>query len=286
MGRVEGKVAFVTGAARSQGRSHAVRLAEEGADIIAVDICRDIPTNKYALATPDDLKETARLIEDLGRRVVAVEADVRERAQLKEALKEGVDTLGRLDVVVAQAGICPMTGEPPMEAWTDAVDTDFIGVVNAAHAAIPYLTEGASIIATGSAAAFMTGAGMAAPGADPGGAGYQYSKRAVAEFIHELARNLGPRMIRANAVHPTNVKTNMLLSEPMYKAFRPDLEHPTLADAEPAFPAQNVMPVPWVDPVDISQAVVFLASDESRYVTGLQMRVDAGSYLKFHDFHV
>src|SRR5262249_27093810 len=135
-------------------------------------------------------------------------------------------------------------------------------------------------------AAFMTGIQVAQPGADPGGAGYSYAKRALSEFVHELARNLAPRMIRANVVHPTNCKTNMLQSEPMYKAFRPDLENPTWEDALPAFPAQQAMPIPYIDPVDISNAVVYLASDESRYVTGLQLRVDAGSYLKFHDFHV
>jgi SDR family mycofactocin-dependent oxidoreductase len=286
MGRVEGKVAFVTGAARGQGRSHAVRLAEEGADIIAVDICEDISTNRYALSSADDLAETARLVEKFDRRVVAVQADVRERAQLAAALERGIAELGKVDVVVANAGICPMGGEPKLQAWADAVDTDFIGVVNAVHAALPHLSEGASIIATGSAAAFMTGVGMAAPGQDPGGAGYSYAKRQVAEFIHEVARNVAPRMIRANAVHPTNCNTDMLNSEPMYKAFRPDLENPTREDALLAFPAQNALPIPYVEPVDISNAVVYLASDESRYVTGLQLRVDAGSYLKFHDFHI
>ena len=286
MGRVEGKVAFVTGAARGQGRSHAVRLAEEGADIIAVDICQDIPTNRYALSTADDLAETARLVEKFDRRIITVEADVRERAQLAAAIERGIAEFGKLDVVVANAGICPMGGDPKLQAWIDAVDTDFLGVINAVHAALPHLSDGASIIATGSAAAFMTGAGMASPGSDPGGAGYSYAKRALSEFMHEVARNVAPRMIRANVVHPTNCNTNMLNSEPMYKAFRPDLENPTREDALPAFPAQNLLPIPYVEPLDISNAVVFLASDESRYVTGLQLRVDAGSYLKFHDFHV
>jgi SDR family mycofactocin-dependent oxidoreductase len=286
MGRVEGKVAFVTGAARGQGRSHALRLAEEGADIVAVDICKDIPTNLYPLSTPDDLAETARLIETYDRRVVTVEADVRERSQIFEALDRGIAELGKVDVVVANAGICPMRGEPKLQAWSDAVDTDLVGVINAVNAALPRLPDGASIIATGSAAAFMTGTGMANPGADPGGAGYGYAKRALSEFMHEVARNAAPRMIRANVVHPTNCNTNMLNSEPMYKAFRPDLENPTREDALPAFPAQQAMPVPYVEPLDISNAVVYLASDESRYVTGLQLRVDAGSYLKFHNFHV
>jgi SDR family mycofactocin-dependent oxidoreductase len=286
MGRCEGKVAFVTGAARGQGRSHAVRLAEEGADIIAVDICHDIATNEYALARPDDLKETARLVEQHDRRIMAIEADTRDRVALSQALERGIAELGKLDVVVAQAGIMPLGGEPKLQAWVDVVDTNFLGTVNAIHAALPHLQDGASVIATGSAAAFMTGTGIAAPGQDPGGAGYQYAKRMVAEFIHELARNLAPRMIRANAVHPTNCNTDMLNSDPMYRAFRPDLEKPTREDAVLAFPAQNAMPIPYVEPLDISQMVVFLASDESRYVTGSQLRVDAGSYLKFHDFHL
>lgn len=286
MGRVQGKVAFITGAARGQGRSHAVRLAEEGADIIAVDLCRDIPTNLYPLGTADDLKETVRLVEQTGRRIVAVEADVRDRGQLVTALERGVAELGRLDVVVAQAGIMASGGTPLLQAWTDVVDTNLIGVINAVHAAIPHLEDGASIITTGSAAVFMTGAKVGQPGVNPGGAAYGYAKRALSEFTHELAVNLAPRLIRANVVHPTNCDTGMLNSKPMYKAFRPDLEEPTREDAILSFPAQQAMPVPYVDPLDISHAVLFLASDESRYVTGLQLRVDAGSYLKFQDFHV
>jgi NAD(P)-dependent dehydrogenase (short-subunit alcohol dehydrogenase family) len=180
----------------------------------------------------------------------------------------------------------PLGGEPKMQAWADVVDTNFIGVVNAVHAAVPHLSAGASIVATGSAAAFMPNQALAMPGVDPGGAGYSYAKRSLSEFIHEMARNLAPLMIRANVVHPTNCNTGMLNSEPMYRAFRPDLENPTRDDALLAFPAQQAMPIPFVEPVDISNAVVYLASDESRYVTGLQLRVDAGSYLKFHDFHV
>ncbi|MFJ3774580.1 mycofactocin-coupled SDR family oxidoreductase [Streptomyces sp. NPDC090075] len=286
MGRVEGKVAFITGAARGQGRSHAVRLAEEGADIIAVDICKDIPTNLYPLGTSDDLKETVRQVEKAGRRVVAVEADVRDRAQLIAAVERGVAELGRLDVVVAQAGIMSMGGTPGMEAWVNVVDTNLLGVINAVFAALPHLGEGASIITTGSAAMYMTNTGVAEPGTDPGGAAYTYSKRALSEFTHELAGNLAPQKIRANVVHPTNCDTGMLNSKPMYKAFRPDLEDPTREDALLAFPAQQAMPIPYVDPVEISHAVVYLASDESRYVTGVQMRVDAGSYLKFQQFHI
>jgi SDR family mycofactocin-dependent oxidoreductase len=286
MGRVQGKVAFITGAARGQGRSHAIRLAEEGADIIAVDICKDFETVGYPMATPDDLKETARLVEKLDRRIVTAEADVRDRSALAAALERGISELGKVDVVVAQAGIAAMKGQPPMQAWTDSVDTILLGTINAIQAALPHLSEGASVIATGSVAAYMNALPMMQLGTDPGGHGYMYAKRAIATYIHELARNLAPRMIRANAIHPTNVDTNMLQSEPMYKSFRPDLEHPTKEDATPAFFVQQGMPLPWIEPVDISNMVLFLASDEARYVTGMQMRVDAGGYLKWHDFHL
>ena len=286
MGRVQGKVAFITGAARGQGRSHAVRLAEEGADIIAVDICHDVDTLKYPLSTPDDLKETARLVEAQDRRIVTVQADVRERAQLQEALERGIAELGKVDVVVAQAGIAGMKGEPPIQAWTDVVDTNLIGVLNAVHAALPHLPAGASIIATGSTAAFINALPMRQVGGDSGGIAYMVAKRLLSSYMHDLARELAPREIRANVVHPTNVNTDMLQSEVMYRSFRPDLEHPTREDATPAFYVQQAMNIPWVEPVDISNAVLFLASDEARYVTGMQLRVDAGGYLKSYDWHL
>jgi SDR family mycofactocin-dependent oxidoreductase len=285
MGRVQDKVAFITGAARGQGRSHAVRLAEEGADIIAVDLCQDIASIKYPLADPDDLKETVRLVEDLDRRIVAVRADVRERTQLQEALESGLAELGRVDIVVAQAGIAAMKGEPPLQAWTDVIDTNLLGTINAIQVALPHLDEGASVIATGSTAAYVNALPMMELGTDPGGIGYMVAKKMLAQYMHELARNLAPRKIRANVVHPTNVATDMLFSEPMYQSFRPDLEHPTRQDAELAFGVQQGMPIPYVEPIDISNAVLFLASDESRYVTGMQLRVDAGGYLKWYDYH-
>jgi SDR family mycofactocin-dependent oxidoreductase len=286
MGRVQGKVAFITGAARGQGRSHAVRLAEEGADIIAVDLCHDIESIKYSLAGPDDLKETVRLVEGLDRRIVAVAADVRERAQLREALESGLAELGRLDIVVAQAGIAAMKGEPPMQAWTDVLDTNLLGTINAIHVALPHLGEGASVIATGSTAAYLNALPMMQVGTDPGGVGYMVAKRLLSQYVHDLARELAPRKIRANVIHPTNVGTDMLFSEPMYRSFRPDLENPTRQDAELAFGVQQAMPVPYIEAVDISNAVLFLASDEARYITGMQLRVDAGGYLKWYDFHL
>lgn len=284
-GRVKGKVAFVTGAARGQGRSHAVRLAEEGADIIAVDICRDIDTIGYPMATPEDLEETAQFVEKTGQRAFTAQADVREAGQLREALEAGMAELGdRLDIVVAQAGIAGMKGEPPLQAWIDVINTNLIGTINAIQVALPHLKEGASIIATGSTAALMDTSKKDNPGNDPGGMAYVHSKRALSNFVHDLATELTPRSIRANVVHPTNCNTNMLQSEPMYRSFRPDLEHPQQADAEPVFYVQQAMKVPWVEPEDISNAVLWLASDESRFVTGAQLRIDAGGYLKWYDY--
>ncbi|MFZ2530108.1 MAG: mycofactocin-coupled SDR family oxidoreductase [Rhodococcus sp. (in: high G+C Gram-positive bacteria)] len=286
MGRVEGKVAFITGAARGQGRSHAVRLAEEGADIIAVDLCENIPSMGYSMATPEDLEETVRLVEKHGRRIVAVKADVREAAQVRAALEQGLAEFGKLDIVIAQAGVAGMKGEPQVQAWADVINTNLVGTINAVQAALPHLTEGASIIATGSTAALMDVSKVDQPGKDLGGVAYVYSKRALSQFIHQLATHLAPRNIRANVVHPTNCNTDMLQSEPMYRSFRPDLEHPTRQDAEPVFGVQQAMPIPYIEAEDSSNMVLFLASDESRYVTGMQMRVDGGGYLKWYDYHV
>jgi SDR family mycofactocin-dependent oxidoreductase len=286
VGRVEGKVAFVTGAARGQGRSHAVRLAEEGADIIAVDLCTDIASLGYALARPEDLEETALLVEKTGQRALTAQADVREASQLRTALESGIAELGHLDIVVAQAGIAGMKGEPQIDAWCDVINTNLIGTINAIQVALPHLGAGASIIATGSTAALMDVAKVANPGEDLGGAAYITSKRALSQYVHDLATHLAPRGIRANVVHPTNCNTPMLQSEPMYRSFRPDLEHPTRADAEPVFGIQQAMKIPFIEPEDISNMVLYLASDEARYVTGMQMRVDAGGYLKWYDYHI
>jgi SDR family mycofactocin-dependent oxidoreductase len=286
MGRVQGKVAFVTGAARGQGRSHAVRLAEEGADIIAIDRCEDFETIGYPMATPEDLEETAQFVEKTGQRVVTAKVDVADAGQLKSALESGIAELGRLDIVVTSAGIAGMKGSGDMAAWNDVMNTNLIGTLNAIQLALPHLAEGASIIATGSTAALMDVGANANPGTDPGGAAYLHSKRLLSQYVHNLAAELAPRGIRANVVHPTNCNTPMLQSEPMYRSFRPDLEKPTQADAEPVFYVQQAMKVPWVEPEDISNMVLFLASDEARYITGTQQRVDAGGYLKWYDYHI
>jgi SDR family mycofactocin-dependent oxidoreductase len=286
VGRVQGKVAFVTGAARGQGRSHAVRLAEEGADIIAIDRCKDFVTVGYPMATPEDLDETAKLVEKTGRGIVTAQADVSDAGQLREALERGLAEFDKVDIVVAQAGIAGMKGNPPLQAWIDVINTNLIGTINAIQVALPHLSDGASIIATGSTAALMDVSKNDNPGNDPGGSAYLHSKRLLSQYVHALAAELAPRGIRANVVHPTNCNTDMLQSEPMYKAFRPDLEHPTRADAEPVFGVQQAMRIPYIEPEDISNMVLFLASDEARYITGTQQRVDAGGYLKWYDYHI
>ena len=279
MGRVEGKVALITGAARGQGRCHAVRLAEEGADVILIDICADIPGVGYPMATPEDLDETVRLAEKFDRRAIPAVVDVRDRPSLHNAVASAVDTFGRLDVVVANAGICPIGADYPVSAFADAVDVDLVGVLNTIHVALPRVSPGGSIIATGSVAAMLPNA-VNNPGNGPGGAGYGLAKQFISQYVVVLARQVAAQGIRVNAVHPTNCNTDMLHSPPMYKAFRKDLPEPTRTDVEQAFPRMQSMPIPYVEPDDIAHAVVFLASDESRYVTGLQLPVDGGALLK------
>ena len=280
MGRVEGKVALVTGAARGQGRSHAVHLAEEGADIIAVDICHDIASNDYPLARPEDLDETARLVEKHNRRIVPIQGDVRDRTALAAAVETGIGELGKLDIVVANAGICPLGEGGPAAAFIDAVDVDLIGVLNTVHVALPHLKAGASIIMTGSVAGLLSSASSGSGPQGLGGAGYNFAKRVIVEYTTTLAVKLAPQSIRVNAVHPTNCNTDMLQSDPMYRTFRPDLENPSAKEAEVGFRSMQAMPIPWVEPSDISYAVVYLASDESRYVTGMQLRVDGGATIQ------
>ena len=287
MGRVADKVAVISGAARGQGRSHAQMLAAEGADIIAIDLCEDIETNEYPLSRPADLDETVALVEKEGRRAHPVIADVRDRAALSAGIDEGVAALGGLDIVVANAGIAPLTSGLPPQAFVDAVDVDLIGVLNLVHASLKHLHTGASIIATGSLAAHLAAlnsAGGMRTGADggevPGGAGYAFAKQVVAHYVNDLALQLAQHSIRVNAIHPTNVNTDMLHSPPMYRIFRPDLPDPSRQDAEATFGLLNAMPIPYIEPQDVSEVVVFLASDAARYVTGQQIRVDAGGFLK------
>lgn len=277
-GRVHGKVAFVTGAGQGQGRSHAIRLAQEGADIIAVDICEQIPTNTYPMAKPEDLAETAKQVEALDRRIIARKGDVRDRAQLSQIIDEGVAELGRLDIVVANAGICPVAN-PDIQGFFDTVDVDFIGVHNAIAASLKHLQQGASIVITGSTAAMMPNT-MTNPAGGPGSAAYGLSKNYLMKYTEVLALHMAKQFIRVNCIHPTNCNTNLLHQQGLYNMFRPDLENPTREQAEEAFVTFQAMPIPYIEPIDISNTVLYFASDESRYVTGSNHRVDGGSMLQ------
>jgi SDR family mycofactocin-dependent oxidoreductase len=279
--RLQGKVAFITGAARGQGRAHAVRMAEEGADIIAVDICHDIDSNRYPLASAADLTETERLVKERGRRIVAKQADVRERSELLDALEAGLTDLGRLDIVVANAGIMPMTPVPAdAQDFVDATDVDLLGVMNTVAVSHRHVADHGSIVLTGSTAGMITGA-TTHPAFGPGGAGYQWSKQVIQHYTEQMALHLAHRFIRVNCIHPTNCNTALLHNKEMYKVFRPDLEEPAREDAELTFSLFQAMPIPWVEPEDIANLAVFLASDESRFITGQQIRVDAGALLKW-----
>lgn len=278
-GRMDGKVVFITGAARGQGRSHALRLAEEGADIIACDLCAQIESNLYPLATPEDLDETVNLVEKLGRRIVARQADVRDRDALRAVVDEGVREFGHLDVVVANAGICPMGSGNPMD-FVDATDVDLIGVMNTVAVSLPLLPDGGSVVITGSTAGMMEGT-TDTGSMGYGGMGYSWAKKTLIGYTEQMAMVLAARSIRVNAIHPTNCNTHLLHNDELYRVFRPDLENPTREDVEPAFTYFQAMPIPYVEPLDISNAVLYFACDESRYVTGQQHRVDAGSLLRW-----
>lgn len=272
MGKLEGKVAFITGAARGQGRSHALRLAQEGADIIAVDLCSQVQTVPYPMSTPADLEETVRQVEGLDRRIIATQADVRDPAALQSAVDEGVAQFGRLDIILANAGIfSPLPGvEDPRQTFLDVIDTNLTGVWNTVEAALPALLAtggGGAIVLTSSVA------GLKGVGADsPGGMAYTAAKHAVVGMMRAYATNLAPRGIRVNTVHPTGVSSPMIANEVIQGYFG---EHPEYAAA-----FENLMPVDLVEPVDISNAIVWLVSDDARYVTGVTLPVDAGYMLK------
>lgn len=276
MGRVEGQVAFITGAARGQGRSHAVRLAEEGADIIAVDICAPVQSAEYPMATPEDLTETVRQVEATGRRIVATQADVRDYDALKAALDTGVNELGRLDIVSANAGIGGFgrAHELPERDWKDMIDINLTGAWHTCKAAVGLLIDaghGGSIVITSSAVGLK---------AVQNTVHYGSAKHGLVGLMRTLALELAPHSIRVNSLHPTSVDTDMILNDSTYRMFRPDLDHPTMDDAADVFVTVNALPVKWVEAIDVSNALLFLASDEARYITGVALPVDAGCTIK------
>lgn len=277
MGRLDGKVALVTGAARGQGRSHAVRLAEEGADVVIIDVPSPVDWVTYPLGTSDELAATATQIEACGRRVLSYEVDVRDGAALRAAVADAVAALGRLDVVVANAGVGPVGHsfwEIPEQEWQDMIDINLGGVWRTVSAAVPTMIEaaaGGSIIVTSSAAALRGASNIAA---------YNAAKTGAVALVQTMARELARHYIRVNAIAPSSVGTPMILNEANFRLFTPGIEHPTQEEATPAFRRLNLIPEPWLDVTDISNAVAFLASDEARYITGVTLPVDLGGMLK------
>jgi (+)-trans-carveol dehydrogenase len=276
-GRVEGKVAFMTGAARGQGRAHAVRLGQEGADIIAIDICKQIASVQIPLSTPEDLAETADLVKGHNRRIYTAEVDVRDYDALKAAVDAGVEQMGRLDIIVANAGIgnggatLDKTSE---RDWTDMIDTNLGGVWKTVKAGVPHILaggRGGSIILTSSVGGLK---------AYPHTGHYVAAKHGVVGLMRTFAVELGAQNIRVNSVHPTNVNTPLFMNEGTTKLFRPDLENPGPDDMKVVGQLMHTLPIGWVEPEDIANAVLFLASDEARYITGVTLPVDGGSCLK------
>jgi (+)-trans-carveol dehydrogenase len=270
--RIAGRVAVVTGAARGMGRSHAIRLAEEGADIIALDICRQVDTNPVPMPTRADLDETVRLVTRTGRRVLAFETDVRDLEAVERAFAAGVAELGRLDIVCANAGIGGFMTVREMTAreWQDTIDVNLTGVWNTAKAAVPYLVDGGRggcLVFTSSTAGIRAGAHIAH---------YAAAKHGVLGLMKSLAHELGPYSVRVNAVCPSMVATPMILNKGVYKLFRPDLEDPDVEDARAGFAREHILPIPWLEPADVSNAIVFLVSDDARYITGVALPIDAG----------
>jgi (+)-trans-carveol dehydrogenase len=276
-GRVAGKVAFITGAARGQGRSHAIRLAQEGADIIAIDLAGQIGSVPYPMATPDDLAETVKEVEALDRRIVATQADVRDYAAVRAALDDGVAQLGHLDIVSANAGIFSFgTLDQLSETeWRDMIDVNLTGVWHTAKAAIPHLR------AAGGGSMILTSSGLGLEGM-PNVGHYVTAKHGIVGLMRTLALELAPDMIRVNSLHPTTVNTDMIQNAATYELFASDLPEAerTREVVSERFQSINALPIPWVEPVDISNAVLWLASDESRYVTGVTLPIDAGELLK------
>jgi SDR family mycofactocin-dependent oxidoreductase len=277
MGKLDGKVAVVTGAGRGQGRAHAVRLAADGADIIAVDICAPIETVPYDLSSADDLQETVALVEKLDRRIVASQADVRDRAALGSAVQDGIAQLGRLDIIVGNAGIWSNAPFVDMsdQMYHDMIDVQLHGNYNLCKVTVRHLVEqgaGGSIILISSTAG-MRGF--------PNQVHYNVAKHGVIGLMRSLANELAPHFIRVNTVHPSSVNTKMIQNETIWNAFAPGVENPTVDDFGDTFTAMNLLPIPWMEPSDISGAVAWLASDDSRYVTGVTLPVDAGFLAKY-----
>jgi SDR family mycofactocin-dependent oxidoreductase len=278
MGLLDGKVAFITGAARGQGRSHALRLADEGADVIALDIGRDaLESVGYPLGTSSELDETVAAVEARGRRAVKGVADVRDLAQVQSVVDAGLQALGRIDIVCANAGIgsWAVSWEMTSQQWQEMIDVNLTGVFNTTRAALPSMVqrgEGGCVVLTSSTAGVIGYAHTAH---------YTAAKHGVLGLMKVLAQELGPHGIRVNAVCPTTVNTPLVVNDGTFRLFRPDLDEPTANDVREPFAGLNILPdLPWIEPEDVSEAVVWLCSDAARYVTGVAMPIDAGNIVK------
>lgn len=276
MNRLEGKVALITGAARGMGRSHAIRLAEEGAAIVALDICRDIDNASTGLASQADLAETALLVEKAGGSMVALEADVRDLEALQGAASTAVDHFGSLDIVCANAAIASFgpSWELSEDAWRDVMDVNLTGSWHTAKACLPAMIElgrGGSIVFVNSVNGLKSG---------PGISHYAASKHGVVGLMKSLASEAGRFGIRVNSVHPTMVGTAMTMNEAAFRRYLPEVAEPTLADMQRLMEGRHALDVPMVEAVDVSNAVLWLASDEARYVTGVTLPVDAGMLVR------
>jgi SDR family mycofactocin-dependent oxidoreductase len=275
MKRFENKVALVTGAARGQGRSHALRLASEGAAVIALDLVSEIDTVQYAPATAADLDQTVAEIESVGGSVIPIAADVRERGSLEAKVADGAESLGGLDVVVANAGIISYRRtalDLTEQDWKDVIDVDLTGVWNTCRAALPAMIDrGGSIVIISS---------MAGLKGYPGVAHYTAAKHGVLGLARSLAVEFGPRKIRVNTIHPTTVDTEMIRAVEMFRMFRPDLDTPEFEDMAAVAGSMHVLDGPWVESEDVSNCVAFLASDEARALTGVALPVDLGAAIK------
>jgi SDR family mycofactocin-dependent oxidoreductase len=278
VGRVEGKVAFISGAARGQGRSHAVLLASEGADIIGFDLCGPLATTGYEPASRDDLEETERLVEKEGRRMIGYQADVRDYKAVESGLRVAVAELGgRLDIVAANAGIVTYgrAHELTEEVWQETIDVNLTGVWHTIKAAVPLMIaagNGGSITITSSLAGLV---GMANT------VHYTATKHGVVGMMKTLVNELGQFSIRVNTMHPTNVDTHMLHNPGTYALFQPDEPNPTREGAMRNAAEMHVLPISQIEPIDMSNALLFLASDDARFVTGATLPIDAGASTKY-----
>jgi SDR family mycofactocin-dependent oxidoreductase len=278
MGLVDGKVALVTGAGRGQGRSHALRLAAEGADVIAVDVAANsVETISYALASEEDLDSTVKEVRAMGRRAVKAVADVRSLSELQQAADTGLSELGKIDIVCANAGIgsWAVAWEMTEQQWKDMIDINLTGVFNTARATLPSMVErgeGGSVVLTSSTAGLRAYANTAH---------YTAAKHGVIGLMKVLAQEAGPHRIRVNAVCPTTVRTPLVINDATFELFAPHLENPTEDDVREPFESLNILPgVAWVEPSDVSDAVLFLCSDAAKFITGVALPIDAGNIVK------